>query len=62
MKKPPSSLEFARFAAALGEIVKVSPDEIERRMQAQKKEGKRFSRGASLDVAAADKIRSSFGN
>jgi hypothetical protein len=61
MKKPPSSPEFARFTAALGDIVKVSPEEMARRIADHEEKGKRLPKGASLGSAASSKIRSSFG-
>jgi hypothetical protein len=61
MKTPPKSAAFERFTAAVKDIVKVSPGEIQRRIETQKGTKKRLSKGASLDSAVSSKIRSSFG-
>jgi hypothetical protein len=62
MKPPPNTPEFARFTRAMRDIMKVSKGEMQRRIKAQKKSGKRLSKGASLGSAASPKIRSSLGN
>jgi hypothetical protein len=63
MKTPPDTPEFARFTAAMRDILKVSKSEIEKRMETQKESGKRLSKGSSsLGSAASSKIRSSLGN
>jgi hypothetical protein len=61
MKRPPATPEFARFTAAVGDILKVSKNEMQGRIEAQKQNGKRLPKGASLGSAASSKIRSSFG-
>lgn len=61
MKKPPETPEFARFTSALQDILKVSKVDIERRLETQKDEGKRLSKGSScLSPAASAKLRASF--
>jgi hypothetical protein len=62
MKPPPKTPEFARFTAAVQDILNVSKPEMERRIEAHKESGKRLSKGASLSSAASSKIRSSVGN
>jgi len=62
MKPPPDTPEFARFTAAMRDIMKVSKGELQKRIEAQKESGKRLSKGASLGSAASSKVRSSFGN
>jgi hypothetical protein len=62
MKTPPTTPEFARFTAAVRDVLKVSKREMETRMEAHKRTGKRLSKGASLGSAASSKIRSSLGN
>ena len=59
MKTPPNTPEFARFTAAVRDIIAVPKDEMQTRIQEHKESGKRLSKGASLDPAAASKIRSS---
>jgi hypothetical protein len=59
MKTPPATPEFARFTAAVRDVLKVSKTEMQTRMEAQKESGKRLSKGASLGPAASSKIRSS---
>ncbi len=60
MKTPPATPEFAKFTAAVQDILKVSKGEMRTRMEAQKESGKRLSKGsASLGSAASAKIRSS---
>lgn len=59
MKKAPSTPEFARFATAVQDILKVSPGEMKTRMEAHKESGKRLSKGsASLGSAVSAKLRS----
>jgi hypothetical protein len=62
MKPPPATPEFSRFTKAMRDILKVSKGEMEMRIEAQKKSGKRLSKGASLGSAASSKIRSSLNN
>ena len=62
MKKPPHSPEFDRFTDAVRSIVNVSKTEMQTRIDAHRKTGKRLSKGASLGSAASSKVRSSFGN
>jgi hypothetical protein len=62
MKPPPTTPEFARFTTAVQDILKVSKDEMQKRMETQKRTGRRLSKGASLGSAASSKVRSSFGN
>jgi hypothetical protein len=38
MKRPPDSPELVRFAAAVGDILKVPPNEMQRRIEAQERE------------------------
>jgi hypothetical protein len=60
MKTPPDTPEFAKFATAVQDILKVSKGEMRTRIEAQKESGKRLSKGsASLGSAASAKIRSS---
>ena len=59
MKKPPGTVEFAKFTAALSDILKVSKGEMQKRIETQKETGKRFSKGASLDPAVSSKLRGS---
>jgi hypothetical protein len=59
MKTPPDTPEFARFTAAVRDILQVSKNEIQTRIEAQRGSGKRLSKGASLAPAAASKIRAS---
>jgi hypothetical protein len=61
MKTPPATPEFARFTAAVRDVLKVSKSEMETRIEAHKRTGKRLSKGASLGSAASSKVRSSFG-
>jgi hypothetical protein len=60
MKTPPDTPEFARFTAAVNDILKVSKAEMATRIETQKESGKRLSKGASLGSAASSKVRSSF--
>jgi hypothetical protein len=62
MKRPPDTTEFARFTAAVKDILKLSKGEMQARIETQKESGKRLSKGASLGSAASSKVRSSFGN
>jgi hypothetical protein len=62
MKTPPKTPEFTRFTAAMRDILKVSKGEMETRIEAHKRTGKRLSKGASLDSAVSSKIRSSLRN
>ena len=62
MKTPPKTPEFARFTTAMRDILKVSKGEMQTRIEAHKRTGKRLSKGASLGSAASSKIRSSIGN
>jgi hypothetical protein len=63
MKTPPKTPEFTRFTAAMRDILKVSKDEMETRIESQKEGGKRLSKGSSsLGSAASSIIRSSIGN
>jgi len=62
MKTPPATPEFARFTAAVKDILRVSKGEMKTRIETQKESGKRLSKGASLGSAASSKVRSSFGN
>jgi hypothetical protein len=61
MKTPPATPEFANLTSALRDILKVSPQEMTKRIEAHKESGKRLSKGASLAPAASSKVRSSFG-
>ena len=45
MKRPPETPEFARFATAVSDILKVSKAELQGRIEVQKKNGKRLSKG-----------------
>jgi hypothetical protein len=62
VKTPPATPEFARFTNAVRDVLKVSKDEMQARIEAHKESGKRLSKGASLGSAASSKVRSSFGN
>ena len=63
MKRPPVNPEFARFTTAVSDILKVSKDEMQARIEAHKESGKRLPKGSSsLDSAAAAKLRSSVSN
>jgi hypothetical protein len=60
MKTPPATPEFANFTNAMRDILKVSKDEMQTRIEAHKESGKRLSKGsASLGSAASAKLRSS---
>jgi hypothetical protein len=59
MKTPPNTPEFARFTGAVRDILKVSKNEMQTRIEAHKDSGKRLSKGASLDSAVSAKLRSS---
>ena len=60
MKTPPNTPEFARFTTAVRDILKVSKNEMNERIEAHKESGKRLSKGSSsLAPAASSKIRSS---
>ncbi len=60
MKTPPATPEFANFTTAMRDILKVSKDEMQKRIEAHKESGKRLSKGsASLGSAASAKLRSS---
>lgn len=62
MKTPPSSPEFERFTAAVSQIVRVSPSEMQTQTAVKKQSGKRLSKGASsLSPAASEAIRSAIG-
>jgi hypothetical protein len=58
MKKPPDTPEFARFTAAVRDIMKVSRSEMQERIEAHKQGGKRLPKGASLDPGVRAKLRS----
>jgi hypothetical protein len=61
MRKPPNTPEFARFTAALRDVLKVSPEEMQEKQAALKESGKRLSKGASsLDPAVSATIRAAF--
>jgi hypothetical protein len=61
MKKPPNTPEFTRFTSAVRDVLKISPEEMQKRIEARKESGKRLSKGtSSLGSAASSKIRSSF--
>jgi len=57
MKTPPDTPEFARFTAAVRDVLTVSKEEMRTRIEAHKESGKRLSKGASLDPAASSKLR-----
>ncbi len=60
MKTPPNTPEFARFTSAVQDILKVSKNEMQSRIEAHKESGKRLPKGsASLGSAASAKLRSS---
>ena len=59
MKTPPGTPEFARFTAAVRDVLKVSKSEMQTRIEAHKETGKRLSKGASLDPAVSSKLRGS---
>ena len=59
MKTPPATPEFAKFTNAMRDMLKVSPAEMQTRIEAHKESGKRLSKGsASLGPAASSKLRS----
>ena len=61
MKTPPATPEFARFAQALSDVLKVSPREMQTRTAAKKQSGKRLSKSsASLDPASSAILRDAF--
>jgi hypothetical protein len=63
MKKPPNTPEFARFTSAVRDILKVTPTEMQKRIEVHRESGKRLSKGSSsLGSAVSSKIRSSFGS
>lgn len=58
MKPPPDTPEFAKFTAGLKQILKVSKTELQARIEAQKRSGKRLTRAsASRDSAALPDVR-----
>jgi hypothetical protein len=59
---PPNNPEFDRFTDALRSIVKVLKSEIQERIEAQKRTGKRLSKGAFLGFVVSSEVRSSIGN
>jgi hypothetical protein len=59
MKTPPATPEFTRFTTAVRDILTVSKDEMQTRIEAHRESGKRLSKGASLAPAARAKLRSS---
>jgi hypothetical protein len=56
MKTPPTSPEFARFAAAMKDVLKVSPKEIQKLEAVHKESGKRLSKGSACLSPAASKL------
>jgi len=59
MKTPPTTPEFARFTAAVRDIIGVSKSEMRTRIEAHKESGKRLSKGtSSLSPAVGAKLRS----
>ena len=50
MKKPPDTPEFAKFTEALSQILKVSKPELQARIEAHKKSGKRLSKPSASRV------------
>ena len=50
------------FTNAVRDVLKVSKNEMQTRIESHKESGKRLSKGASLGSAASSKVRSSFGN
>lgn len=59
VKTPPDTPEFARFAQAVRDILKVSKPEMQARMEAHRQSGQRLSKGlSSLAPVAAAKLRS----
>jgi len=50
MKPPPDTPEFQRFTDALKQILKVSKPELQARMAAQRKSGKRLSKPSASRV------------
>jgi len=58
MKTPPDTPEFARFTTALKELLKVSKGELQERIEAHKRSGKRLSKpSASRDSVASRRKR-----
>jgi hypothetical protein len=55
MKKPPDNPEFARFTSAMRHIMGVSKAELQRRMEAEKKE-KRSKASASPSAASSSTL------
>ena len=59
MKTPPNTPEFARFTTAVRDVLKVSKSEMQTRIEAQRRSGRRLSKGSSsLGPAVAAKLRS----
>jgi hypothetical protein len=53
MKTPPDNPEFRAFTEGLKQILTVSKPELKRRMEAQKKSGKRLSKPSASRVPVA---------
>jgi hypothetical protein len=61
MKTLPSSPEFNGFVSAMRDILKVTPEEIQKREKQHKESGKRLSKGsACLDSGVSKLVRDAF--
>jgi hypothetical protein len=54
MKKPPKTPEFERFTEGLRRVLSVSKTELEARMEAQKKSGKRLPKRSAFRVPVSE--------
>lgn len=55
MKTPPDTPEFRKFATAMRDILSVSKTELQSRIEAQKKSGKRLSKPSSRVSVSSSK-------
>jgi len=55
MKTPPDSPEFAKFSQAMRDILGVSKEEMQRRIEAEKQERGREAKTSSSDHASGDR-------
>jgi hypothetical protein len=53
MKKPPDNPEFAAFTEGLKQVLKVSKTELNARIAAQKKSGKRLTKPSASRVSVS---------
>ena len=57
MKRPPDTPEFREFTKGLRQVLSVSKTELEARIEAQKKSGKRLSKRSASRVSVASPKR-----